>query len=206
MRYTKVLGFLMQKSFFQGMVEKYMSGSSIRQEYLETVIDWIAERDCIKLEEYMAQHQHDANASELVQYFKQVIAWVEAIFTTYRKEMKGIQWGKLYNKFRDKQLNAVELENEVSMLMEDEDVTRKNGIYEYLLDGEEKHLSIRAFLDSMKRTAYEKQKGKCKKCRKDFKIEDMEADHITPWCEGGKTIASNCQMLCKNCNREKSNN
>lgn len=88
--------------------------------------------------------------------------------------------------------------------MMDDDVTKKSGIYEYLLDDEEKHLSIRAFSDSMRREAYEKQKGKCKKCHKCFKMEQMETDHITPWSQGGKTNAKNCQMLCRKCNREKS--
>ncbi len=184
--------------------KKYMIGSCIRQEYLETVIDWIADRDGVKLEEYMAKHQHDQNASEIWQYFQQVMAWVKSIYPEYRKEMKGVQWGTLYNKYKDKSLNAVELEKEVERLMIDDDVTKKSGIYEYLLDGEEKHLSIRAFSDKMKREAYEKQRGKCKKCHKNFEIEKMEADHITPWSRGGKTIAKNCQMLCKKCNREKS--
>ena len=45
--------------------------------------------------------------------------------------------------------------------MQDDDVTKKSGIYEYLLSGNEKHLNIRKFTDSMKRKVYEKQKGIC---------------------------------------------
>jgi 5-methylcytosine-specific restriction endonuclease McrA len=88
--------------------------------------------------------------------------------------------------------------------MQDEDVTNKRGIYEYLLSGEERYLSIRAFTDNMKREAYERQKGICAKCGEHFEINEMEADHITPWSEGGKTVAENCQMLCRDCNRRKS--
>ena len=89
--------------------------------------------------------------------------------------------------------------------MQDDDVTAKKGIYEYLLSGNEKYLNIRAFTQSMKRETYEKQAGICPVCKQYFEIEQMEADHITPWCEGGKTGSENCQMLCKECNRRKSN-
>ena len=90
--------------------------------------------------------------------------------------------------------------------LEDDDVTKPAGIYYYLITGNEKHLSIRAFPDKIKRKVYEKQKGICKICKKHFEIGQMEADHITPWCEGGHTLESNCQMLCKDCNRHKSSN
>ena len=89
--------------------------------------------------------------------------------------------------------------------MIDDDVTKKAGIYPYLLTGEERHLNIRAFSKAMKQKAFEIQKGICKVCARAFEIADMEADHITPWVEGGKTSEENCQMLCKQCNRRKSN-
>jgi 5-methylcytosine-specific restriction endonuclease McrA len=87
----------------------------------------------------------------------------------------------------------------------DDDVTNKKGIYSYVLTRNEKYLSIRAFTDSQKRAAYERQKGICSACKKRFEIDDMQADHITPWSKGGKTTADNCQMLCADCNRRKSN-
>ena len=88
--------------------------------------------------------------------------------------------------------------------MLDEDVTSKKGVYTYLLTGDEKYLNIRLFSDSQKREAYERQNGICTKCGKHFEINEMEGDHITPWHDGGKTIADNCQMLCIDCNRRKS--
>lgn len=178
-----------------------VGGSPIRQEYLETALFWVNDG---KIEDYMAKHQHDADADKLWEYFQNVIAWVRDIFTNYRREMSGVQWGELYNKFKDKKMNPDKLEVEVKELMQDEDVTKKSGIYPYVLTRQEKYLNIRAFTDRMKREAYERQKGICKKCKKYFTIEEMEADHITPWHEGGKTISKNCQMLCKNCNRTKS--
>jgi hypothetical protein len=178
-----------------------LKGSSIRQEYLEAALSWINNEDVAG---YMAKHQHDKNAEELWNYFQEVIAWVRKTFTNYRKEMSNVNWGELYNQFKDKKYNAEKLEAEVARLMQDEDVTKKSGIYPYLLTGDERHLSIRAFNDKMKREAYERQKGICVKCGKHFEIEEMEADHITPWHEGGKTIAENCQMLCKQDNRTKS--
>src|SRR3989344_2819304 len=113
-----------------------VNGSPIRQEYLETALSWINDG---KIEDYMAKHQHNKNAEELWQYFQDVIAWVHKIFTKYLKEMKGVQWGELYNKFKDKKLSAPKLEAGIKELMQDEDVTKKSGIYEYVLNGNERY-------------------------------------------------------------------
>ena len=186
-------------AYLQG--NKYLNGSPIRQDYLETALEWINDG---KIEDYMSKHQHDPNANELFFYFRAVIDWVENTFIKYRKEMKGIEWGVLYNQFKDKIIDTAELEKEIAALMADDDVTNQKGIYPYVLTRQEKYLSVRTFDPRMKRTAYEKQKGFCKKCGKHFELEQMEADHITPWSKGGKTLAENCQMLCKDCNRKKS--
>lgn len=178
-----------------------VSGSPIRQDYLQTALSWINDE---KVEDYMAKHQHDANADKLWEYFQSVIAWVRKTFTNYRREMASVAWGELYNEFKNAKLDTNKLEAEIKELMQDEDVTKKSGIYPYVLTRQEKYLNIRAFTEKMKRETYERQKGKCKKCKKHFEIEEMEADHIKPWHEGGKTISKNCQMLCKQCNREKS--
>ena len=178
-----------------------VSGSSIRQEYLETALSWINDS---KIEDYMAKHQHDKDADKLWDYFQDVLAWVRKTFPNYRKEMASVNWGELYNQFKDKKLNANKLEAEIAKLIQDEDVTKKSGIYPYVLTDQEKYLSIRAFNDKMKREAYERQKGICVKCGERFEIEEMEADHIKPWHEGGKTTAENCQILCKQDNRTKS--
>lgn len=182
----------------------YLNGSPIRQNYLETVIRWLAARDGKEIEDYMAEHQHDTNCNELWLYFQTVINWVKATFPIYRKEMKGLEWGLFYNKYGMNKYDPKQLEARIVDLMENEDVTKPSGIYEYLLDGDERHLNIRAFTPKMARAAYERQKGVCAKCKKHFEIEDMQADHITPWSKGGKTITENCQMLCADCNRRKS--
>lgn len=186
------------------IANKYLKGTPIRQDYLETVLSWIAARDNIELELYMAQHQHDVNAFDLWQYFNTVINWVKAIYPNYRNEMKGVPWGILYNKHGNNSFDAAALEVELKQLMIDEDITKKAGIYTYLLDKDERHLSIRAFSPKMKREAYERQNGICPNCDKHFESNEMEADHITPWHLGGATISENCQMLCKDCNRRKS--
>jgi hypothetical protein len=180
---------------------KLVNGTPIRQDYLETAIAWIA-NDAI--EQYMAEHQHDQNANELWTYFQNVINWVNLTFTTYRKEMKGVEWGTIYNKFGKEKLDTKRLEADTSRLMQDEDVTKKSGIYDYILSGNEHALSIRAFTDNMKRESYERQGGICPDCKKNYDIGGMEADHILPWSKGGKTTAANCQMLCKMDNRTKS--
>lgn len=181
--------------------DEYMNGSANRQEYLETAIDWISDG---KIKEYMSTNQHESNANELWLYFQSVINWVKVTFPKYRKEMKGIEWGKLYNEFKNNKFDASLLENEITELMLDEDVSNKKGIYYFVLNRKERHLNIRSFTDKQKREAFERQKGICVKCGNQFKLEEMEADHITPWHEGGKTSAENCQLLCKLDNRMKS--
>jgi hypothetical protein len=181
--------------------EKYISGSPIRQDFLEKALVWISED---MTEDYMSRHQHDADAQELWQYFQEVIAWVNRIFPTYRNIMKGLDWGRLYNKHKDDKLNAAQLEKRIVDLIEDDEVNNKRGIYEYLLTGNEKSLNLRTFDEKTKVKIYEKQKGICPACKKHYDIKAMEADHILPWSGGGKTTPNNCQMLCKMDNRTKS--
>ncbi len=118
--------------------------------------------------------------------------------------MKGLQWGFFYNDFKNGKFDTKKIEKQIAELMQDEDVTNKKGIYEYILSGNEKHLNIRAFSDNQKREAYERQKGICAKCGAHFELSEMEADHIKPWHDSGKTSADNCQMLCQDDNRRKS--
>lgn len=184
-----------------GIASDYMSGTPIRQDYLETAIKWINSGD---IEGYMAVQQHKPAANELWVYFQNVITWVKATFPKHRKEMRAVQWGYLYNEFKDADLDPGALEEEVAKLMADDDVTKKRGIYVYVLTREERHLSIRAFTANQKREAYERQKGICPVCNQHYEFEDMEADHITPWHLGGRTIPDNCKMLCKDDNRKKS--
>lgn len=190
------------------LANHYIIGSPIRQDYLETAIAWINNG---KIEEYMSIHQHDPNANELWLYFLAVINWVETTFIKYRKEMKGINWGMLYNTYKDKQFDTSALEEEIKKLMMDDDVTNKKGIYFYVLTRNEKYLNIRAFTESQKRVVYERQNGNCPHCiaenrdKVHYELEEMEADHIKPWSEGGKTEINNCQLLCKEHNRKKSN-
>ena len=185
-----------------GIGSDYLSGKAIRQEYLETAIKWVSEG---KIEHYMAKHQHDQNASALWIYFQSVITWVDTTFTTKRnKFMKGVDWGDLYNKYKDEKYDTKKIEEETATLILDDDITSKKGIYPYILTRDEKYLSIRAFSDVIKQKVYEQQKGKCVACKKHFELSETEADHITPWHEGGKTIPENCQMLCKEDNRRKS--
>lgn len=190
------------------LADKYMTGSPIRQDLLETALSWIADRDKCDLLDYMASHQHDTDADDLTRYFENVIKWVKATFPVVRvKLMKGLPWGIFYNRHGGKTFDAATMEARIAQLLCDDedvnDITNQRGIYEYLLDGDERHLSIRAFSSKMAQTAYARQKGVCAICRKHFKIEEMQADHIKPWREGGRTIAENCQMLCRDDNRRK---
>ena len=197
--------FSKSNSAAKGLFDKYMNVKWNRQEGLEKALEWLSHSQDMSIEQYMGKHQHDLNCNELWLYFNAVETWTKTIFKTYRKEMKGLPWGIYYNKYRHLSLDPDTLEKKTSELMKDNEIQKKAGIYEYLLDGKEQHLNLRNFDDDIKREVYEKQQGICAKCGQFFEIEEMQGDHITPWSKGGKTIADNCQMLCADCNRKKSN-
>ena len=184
----------------------YVRGTPIRQDYLETALDWISDGE---IDNYLSIHQNDNNASVLWRYFQDVITWVESTFPRKFNAgryhlMRGINWGKLYHEYKDVVYNTDELNEKVRTLMLDDEVTNKRGIYSYVLTNDPKYLSLRQFTEAMKIEAYERQNGRCAICGNEFNLYDMEADHIIPWSQGGKTTPDNCQMLCKKCNREKS--
>lgn len=205
----------------------YVNGNPIRQEILEKVLYWKADFDGIgsrkdkanAIERYMSNHQKDENADELWDYFLKVINWIQLNFSTYYKEMKGLEWGYLYNTYHLNNYNTIALEKEVKDLMANDEIGTKKGIFEYLLSDkkEEKLLNVRKFSDSIKRTVFERQRklwkrtdiqlandeSVCPVCNGKFKFKDMEGDHIIAWKFGGRTELDNCQMLCRKCNREK---
>ncbi len=178
----------------------HMKGNPIRQDYLETVLKWISDGE---IEDYMGRHQHDANAQQLWEYFKSVMVWVKSCFKTRPRLMRGVDWGRLYNEHKDVSIDRNVVEQEIQRLIEDEDVTKQQGIYEYIFTRDERHLNIRSFPKAVKQRVYERQGGRCAECGEEFPMSEMEADHITPWREGGKTEESNCQMLHKRYNRRK---
>lgn len=190
----------------------YMKVEWQRQEGLQKVIDWIKETEkCKTIKDFMQKHQNDANANKLWEYFNAVMTWAKTLFPKIRKkEMQGQDWGLLYNANKGRNFDAKELENEIAELMQDSEVESKKGIYEYIFDRDQRHLSLRTFDDNVKRSVYEKQGGICPMCKgtpnekKKWDYEEMEGDHDTPWSKGGKTVEENCVMLCRKHNREKS--
>lgn len=189
---------------------KFVKGLPIRQDYLETALSWISGGN---ITNYMSTHQHDVNANELWLYFNSVITWIETTFAldtnpkNYRKEMLGLNWGDLYNRFRNNMYDAQVIEKRVNELMANEEVTDKKGVYEYILSGENEDmackLSKRTFSDADKRTAYERQNGICPITGEYLPITEMQADHIIPWWKGGTTTLSNLQMISKTANARK---
>lgn len=187
------------------LAEGYVNCSPIRQELLETALKWVSEDGDVA--KYMAEHQLAPNANDLWLEFRNIIGWVQVTFPIKRKEMKNVDWGFLYKKYKENVYDVDDLEKKISELMSDDEVTKKKGVYEYVLSGcaNEKSLSLRGFSDKDKRAAYERQSGVCPICKNTFKFEDMDGDHIVAWANGGRTIPSNLQMLCRKCNHEKSN-
>ncbi len=192
------------------MAKDLLNGTPIRQDYLQTALEWIANSQStpqsrMTIEGYMAKHQHDPNASQLWQYFSAVITWVFATFDVKRRRqiMKGLDWGSLYDRFHTRILDKADLDKEIGRLIIDSEVERKKGICSYVLTRDEHDLGLRAFPEDIKLAVYEKQQGVCPLCHRHFEMEEMEGDHITPWRDGGRTVAENCQMLCRDCNRRK---
>ncbi len=194
--------------------DKFQRADVNRQGLLELALKW-ASGSTVNIDQYMADHQHDPNANELWTYFRNVIEWAQATFPHRRKEMRAVAWGPLYDKFGKMLYDTADLEAQVKKLMADDDVTKKRGIYSYVLDGDVRHLSIRAFTDQQRREAYERQNGLCGNAthcltpangdgKKVFELEAMHADHMVPWSKGGRTEAENCRMLCIPCNLSKS--
>ncbi len=181
----------------------YIKGRADRQEYLERAIQWINQGDVVGYMNRKEGTENAPNGKRLWDHFVSVINWVNATFTEYREEMEGVDWGDLYLKFKDASLELVEIEGKIAELMKCDEVTKKGGIYPFVLTGDKKHLSVRNFKKNDQREAYEEQKGICPDCGDKFKERDMDADHKIPWVNGGPTILSNCQMMCRTCHKEK---
>ena len=191
--------------------DKYITGDPNRQELLEKALKGICEFQQIKdITEYMAQHKSDPDADELWQYFQDVIHWTEKIFPQYYRDMKGLDWCHLYNRYHENYYNSAIMAAEVKRLHEDTfEVQKPKGIYEFLLCRDTdpyagRLLNLRVFEEKDKQAAYSRQNGICPVCGQHFEYDEMEGDHILPWSKGGKTTGENCQMLCKPCNSKKS--
>jgi hypothetical protein len=198
----------------------YVRGSANRQEFLERALDWVSKDD---IGGYMSDHRNDNKINELTTYFNSVIDWVSTVFRDVLPEMKGLEWGRLYEEHHRKSYDPKKMSDAVKKLAADDCVTSRKGIFEFLLGGsvETKVLEVRVFETPVKRAAYAKQKqaaeGKgvsnCPLCAighaanksRIYKFEEMDADHVSAWSKGGESSAKNCQMLCITHNRAKGN-
>ncbi|MCR4619653.1 MAG: HNH endonuclease [Paludibacteraceae bacterium] len=188
-----------------------VNGTPIRQEFLKKALEWMAEHETRNGHPqsavgYMSVHQHDPNANNLWTYFQNVLNWATTNFDPrrFRRIMKGLDWAWLYDKYGSETLDTEALGKRISILMRDSEIQRQTGIIPFVLTGDEHYLDLRTFPDDIKLAKWEEQEHKCSLCGKEFDIEFMEGDHITPWKDGGRTVAENCQMLCRECNRRKS--
>jgi len=198
----------------------YISGSANRQEFLECALDWVSKGN---IGDYMSRHRYDKNITELKNYFNSVIDWVSSVFIDVESEMKGLDWGRLYEEYHKTSYNPKKVSEEVKALYGDPYIKNRKGIFEYILGGlkDTKLLEVRVFDEATKKTVYSNQtnevekKGKsnCPLCSlghdsnksKIWKLNEMDADHVTAWSKGGATDIKNCQMLCKTHNRAKGN-
>jgi hypothetical protein len=187
-----------------------------RQALLELALKWICDSDkaqAPQIKDYMAKHRFDKNADELRDYFARAAAWVWQTFPNYRKEMKGLEWGFLYNKYGAKNYDAQKLERELARLLDlyaiDPDGLKKSGFYEYVLTEDwtktENRALIwhRAFSDKQQAQAYVEQGNKCGgRCKRKIAFGELEAHHKKAFSDGGETTIENCLMLCKDCHAD----
>ncbi len=198
----------------------YISGSSNRQDFLERALDWVSAG---KIGDYMSRHRYEDNIRELKNYFNTVIDWVSSVFIGVEKEMRGVEWGRLYDQYHDKPYNPDEVWKKVTKLYADPYVKNRKGVFEFVLGGETdtKLLNVRVFDEATKKIVYTKQTEQAKKdgvsncplCAlghdanktKIWAFSEMDADHVSAWSKGGSTSIENCQMLCKTHNQAKGN-
>lgn len=198
----------------------YVSGSANRQDFLECAFDWVNKGN---IGDYMSRHRFDKNITELKNYFISVIDWVSTVFTDVESEMRGLEWGRLYETYRKQPYNSKNVSDELKKLYADPYVKNRRGIFEYILGGstDTKLLEVRVFDEATKKsvcanqTAEAEKKGvsNCPLCAighdsnksKIWKLAEMDADHVTAWSKGGATDNKNCEMLCKTHNRAKGN-
>lgn len=201
----------------------YVKGPAHRQEFLATALSWVAASKGKGAEGYMAAHRFDSSINELKAYFNTVIDWVSGVFRNIESEMRGLEWGRLYETYHGQAYDPAKISDAIQSLYEDPYVLHKSGIFEYILGGEKdtKLLEIRVFDDAIRKTVYwqqtadAKSKGisNCPSCAegrdvnksKIWELKDMDADHVTAWSKGGATDIHNCKILCKMHNRAKGN-
>lgn len=177
-----------------------------RQLLLELALNWrinANSNEYQQIKDYMGKHRFDTNADELIAYFQNVILWVKQTFTFYRQDMKGVEWGILYNTYHKKTFDSARIAKELNYLYElydtDPDGLKKKGFYEYCLSGDRTLIWHRAFSDKQQKQAYENQGKKCARCHKTFPLKELDGHHKIAFADGGETTVRNCLMLCKNC-------
>ena len=198
----------------------YISGAVNRQDYLKTALEWVSHDN---IGEYMSAHRQDTNINELKRYFNSVIDWISSVFTMVESEMRGLEWGRLYESYHKQAYDPKFIESKVRELYADPYVKNRKGIFEYILGGcvDTKLLDVRVFDEATKKTKYTQQTqeaeakhvSNCPLCAlghdanksKIWKPNEMDADHVAAWSKGGATSIDNCQMLCKTHNRAKGN-
>ena len=201
----------------------YVRGSANRQDFWERALEWVSNSKAGTVGDYMSSHRHETHIKEVKTYFNTVIDWADTIFAELENEMCGLEWGRLYESYHKSAYDPKELSSKVQSLYGDPYVKSRKGIWEYVLSGstDSKLLDVRVFDDATKKSVYKTQTAKalegevsnCPLCAighdsnksKVWKLEEMDADHVTAWSKGGKTSAENCQMLCKTHNRSKGN-
>ena len=198
----------------------FLRGNVKRQAYLHTALEWVSKGN---VSGYMSLHRYDDNIREMQTYFDSVIDWASGVFTNIEKEMCGLPWGELYEKYHKQPYDPAQVAAKQRELYEDYYVKNKRGIYEYILGGckDSKLLEVRCFDEPTKKSVYARQTAEaekkgisnCPHCvlengankSKIWKLSEMDADHVTAWSKGGATDISNCQMLCQTHNRAKGN-
>lgn len=175
------------------------------------------------IDDYMSRHRFDSSINELRVYFNSVIDWVSSVFQDVESEMRGLNWGALYEMYHRNAYNPAEVHVKLQALYADFFVKNRKGVFEYILGGciNTRLLEIRIFDEPTKKAVYARQTqdaekrnvSNCPLCaigndnnrQRIYKQKEMDADHVTAWSRGGATDINNCTMLCVTHNRAKGN-
>lgn len=201
----------------------FVDGDEKRQAILAKALEWVSKGH---VKDYMKDHRYNADITEITAYFNSVMNWIDGVFKDVKNEMRGVEWGRLYELYHDRPYSPDEVWARVETLYADADndiIKNRRNIFEYILGGEtdRRLLKIRIFKEAVAKRVYRRQtdeaceKGisNCPDCvlahganaKRIYAFGEMEADHVTAWSKGGDTSEKNCQMLCKHHNRVKGN-
>ena len=81
---------------------------------MRVALEWVAKSDDHDdVDAYMSKHRFDTNITELETYFNSVIDWISGVFTDVESEMRGLEWGRLFETYHKNPYDPVAVSKKV---------------------------------------------------------------------------------------------